>query len=89
VSSPLADPQEFMLSFDGPRGPERLTGRMQNSMVFTLDEPIGMPLGTDLSRALIATEGPAVYRWDGVEALGWLERSIRVSEMGKPRITAG
>jgi hypothetical protein len=65
------------MDFDGPDGRTHLDIALQHSMVFTLTEPIGMPLGTDGS-GLITVQGPARYRLNGKETFGWLERCNRI-----------
>lgn len=81
LTSAGGDPQQFSFTFDGPTGQINGRAALEHSMVFTLDEPIGMPLGTDLVRGLIAVEGPAHYEIDGEAAHGWIERCRRVSHL--------
>jgi hypothetical protein len=81
LAGPSGTPAEFEFTFDGPDGPLRVVCNQEHSMVFMLDEPIGMPLGTNLDRGLIAVEGPGRYTLDGETALGWVERCRRVSQL--------
>jgi hypothetical protein len=74
-------PHEFSFRFDTPGGTLSPSVMLDHSMVFTLDEPIGMPLGTDLAHGLIAVEGPGRYQLDGEHAHGWIERCRRVSQL--------
>ncbi|HEY2565297.1 MAG TPA: hypothetical protein VGI44_16415, partial [Acidimicrobiales bacterium] len=77
LKSAIGDPRTLALSFDIPAGRQTVELALQNSMVFSLLEPIGMPLGTDGS-GLITVQGPARYSWNGMHALGWLERCNRL-----------
>lgn len=81
LTSATGDPADFTFSFDGPHG--RIEGRAQldHSMVFTLDEPIGMPLGCDLAHGLVVVEGPARYEVEGQRAHGWIERCRRTTHL--------
>jgi hypothetical protein len=81
LTSPAGDPERFAFSFDGPTGPIEARAELDHAMVFTLDEPIGMPLGTDLDKGLIAVEGPGRFWLDGEESHGWIERCRRVSHL--------
>jgi hypothetical protein len=77
LTSAIGDPRALALSFGIPAGRQTVELALQNSMVFSLLEPIGMPLGTDGS-GLITVQGPARYSWNGMHALGWLERCNRL-----------
>jgi hypothetical protein len=77
LASVAGDPLQLGMDFDGPGGRTHLDISLQHSMVFTLTEPIGMPLGTDGS-GLITVQGPARYRLNGKETFGWLERGNRI-----------
>lgn len=81
LSAAAGDPHQFSFRFDTPVGPLEPQVTLDHSMVFTLDEPIGMPLGTDLQHGLIAVEGPGRYELDGEHAHGWVERCRRVSQL--------
>ncbi|HEY1973979.1 MAG TPA: hypothetical protein VGH89_38935 [Pseudonocardia sp.] len=78
LASPGGDPERLGMDFDGPDGRTHIDISLQHSMVFTLTEPIGMPLGTDHT-GLITVQGPARYRLNGQETLGWLERCGRLA----------
>jgi hypothetical protein len=71
-------PEQLGLDFDGPDGRGHIDITLQHSMVFTLSEPIGMPMGT-CHWGLITVQGPARYRSNGQETLGWLERCNRLA----------
>jgi hypothetical protein len=70
-------PHQVDMRFDAPAGPTSVEITLRNSMVFTLYEPIGMPLGTN-GNGLITVQGPAHYQWNGDHAFGWLERCNRI-----------
>jgi hypothetical protein len=81
LTSADADPHEFTFSFEGPEATVSGRATVDHAMVFSLDEPIGMPLGTDLGPGLIAVECPGRFEVDGERAHGWIERSRRVAHL--------
>jgi predicted secreted hydrolase len=79
LSGTLGEPQQTHLAYHGPGSDRGVDIALQHSMAFSLSEPIGMQLGADGRPGLFVVEGPAHFRWDGEEGLGWLERCTRVA----------
>jgi hypothetical protein len=75
-------PTEFTAELVTAAGTARIEVAMKHRTNYTLDNPVGMTLGTRTGADdLIAVEGPARLRWDGEETDGWIERFWRRNEL--------
>jgi hypothetical protein len=75
-------PAEFTAEVRTEQGSSTIEVAMTHRTNYTLDNPVGMTLGTRGDPSdLIAVEGPARLRWDGEETDGWIERFIRVNRL--------
>jgi hypothetical protein len=71
-------PAEFTAEVVTPAGTAVIEVAMTHRTNFTMDNPVGMTLGTRSGADdLIAAEGPARLRWDSEETDGWIERFLR------------
>jgi hypothetical protein len=77
------EPSRTVITFDGPDGPCRVEVAVQQSMVYSLSGEGRIIAGVDLvNYDLFDIEATAVFEWDGMRGLGWLERSARAGELG-------
>jgi len=75
-------PTEFTAEVVTAAGTAVVEVAMTHRTNYTLDNPVGMTLGTrGGADELIAAEGPARLRWDGEEADGWIERFLRRDQL--------
>jgi hypothetical protein len=83
LTSPAGDPRRNVITFDGPDGPCSVRVEVQQSMIYSLSREGRIIAGVDLaSYNLFDIEATAVFEWDGMRGLGWIERSARAGELG-------
>lgn len=83
LTSAAGDPRRSVITFDGPDGPCRIDVEVQQSMIYSLSSEGRIIAGADpATYDLFDVEAAAVYEWDGMRGLGWLERSARAGDLG-------
>jgi hypothetical protein len=73
LENSLGEPHVFELLLGTASHEERVAGEMQNSMCYTLSQPIGQPMGFHAGRPMLV-DGPARFDWDGEIGFGWCQR---------------
>jgi hypothetical protein len=83
LASTAGDPRRSVIAFDGPDGPRNVSVEVQQSMIYSLSRKGRIIAGVDLaSYDLFDVEATALFEWDGMRGLGWIERSARAGELG-------
>ncbi|MEA2168674.1 MAG: hypothetical protein QOF76_1974 [Solirubrobacteraceae bacterium] len=79
VTSADGAPHDFHIEVGG----ERITGEVQTSTAFMLEEPNDLLVGTDPGREdmKVIVEAPCKYTWGDEVGHGWLERSRRIDQL--------
>jgi hypothetical protein len=82
LASADASPRTFDIEFDTDLGSAVVTASLEHCMVWTMDEPSALIPGAQPEDPRIyASEGPGLFSWNGESAAGWIERTLRPSEM--------
>jgi hypothetical protein len=83
LEDPRGEPRAYEVMLGGEFGDVLVQGRLDHACPFTLDHPIGQPIGFDPGdlRGTLIVEGPATPTLQGEPGFGWLERVARASAL--------